>query len=584
MAKALGKAIKFGVFISGIFLGLVFLRADAAEAATMYFVPNSGTHLLGDNFSVSVYLASTDQAANAVSGVLAFPLDKMTVTSIVKTGSIISLWTQDPSFSNGNGTVKFEGIVLNPGYKGAGGKILTINFKVKATGAATMNFTSGSILANDGLGTNILSGLGSAKFAFNAPQPKTKPLAATTPVVTPAVPGAPQVFSSSHPDPARWYADRSPSFSWVNPTGVTGVSLLIDQNSNTDPGAISNGVFAFYTAKDIADGTWYFHVRLQNDAGWGSISHFRFQVDTQSPLPFVISMLDGSATDNPSPRFQFTATDTLSGIESYKVKVDNGDYFQVYPQTLIAGPLTILPQVSGKHNIIVQAYDRAGNSVISAADFVVRGLSAPVFTEYPSVLDSGAVFVAKGTTFPNSDVTVLLTSDSNPRIEQVVRSDAAGVFAFISLQKLNNGLYQLSASVSDSRGAKSEWSRPIVISVQPPPFIRIGTVALSVLAVFVPLFALLILLFLLVYWLYRKYRDFRSKVKKEATKAETVLHESFVLLRENLKKYIASLESVQQARHLTLEEEAMMIQLKLDLNTVETMVGKEIKEIEETVK
>ena len=104
---------------------------------------------------------------NAASGVVIFPSDKLDVLSVSKTGSIFNLFFQEPSFSNREGNILFEGIVLNPGFTGDG-KLLSATFRVKATGNADLSFFSGSVLANDGLGTNILSNLGRADLTLSA--------------------------------------------------------------------------------------------------------------------------------------------------------------------------------------------------------------------------------------------------------------------------------------------------------------------------------------------------------------------------------------------------------------------------------
>lgn len=158
------------IFIISVSLAFLFsaslVSPIMAQAANLYFSPSSGEYDVGKTFSVNVYVSSADQSMNAASGVISFPQDKLEVTSLSKTGSILTLWVQEPSFSNSAGTVNFEGIVFNPGFTGVGGKVLTINFKVKAAGAVPLNFSSGSVLANDGKGTNILANLGSAQFGF----------------------------------------------------------------------------------------------------------------------------------------------------------------------------------------------------------------------------------------------------------------------------------------------------------------------------------------------------------------------------------------------------------------------------------
>ena len=79
---------------------------------------------------------------NAAEGTVSFSKDELSVVSLLKNGSIVNLWAQEPSFSNSAGSVDFSGIVLNPGYTGSAGKILTIAFKAKAEGETSLFLSS----------------------------------------------------------------------------------------------------------------------------------------------------------------------------------------------------------------------------------------------------------------------------------------------------------------------------------------------------------------------------------------------------------------------------------------------------------
>ena len=150
---------------------LVILFAPlSAFADTLFFSPTSGSYNVGQTFPVRILVSSTQRAINAASGVLSFPADKLQVTSVSKVGSILSLWVQEPSFSNSQGTVSFEGVVPNPGFNRQDGRIITVNFRATNTGNASLRFSSGSLLANDGYGTNILRTLGTAAFSINSAQ------------------------------------------------------------------------------------------------------------------------------------------------------------------------------------------------------------------------------------------------------------------------------------------------------------------------------------------------------------------------------------------------------------------------------
>ena len=197
------KIILFIVFFTPfLFLGKI------VNAASLDFSPNSGTYHVGDTLSATIYVSSVDQTMNATEGEVSFPADLLKVSSL-SNGSIISISTPgEPSFSNTDGTVNFGGVDTGSGYKGSKGKVITINFKIKAKGVASLSILNGSILANDGNGTEIISSVGNAKFNLIGALPVvnkiTKPVAVPEPEIveptiepvvepTPAVPPTPEV-------------------------------------------------------------------------------------------------------------------------------------------------------------------------------------------------------------------------------------------------------------------------------------------------------------------------------------------------------------------------------------------------------
>ena len=143
---------------------------------------------VGDTVSVSIIVSTSNQAINAVSGVLSFPKDLLEVTSVSKTGSIINFWANDPKFSNSEGTVNFEGVIMSPGYVGSNGRVLKINFKVKSTGQANIQFDTASILANDGNGTDIISGKGNATVSIKGKKVLKQEVAPVEQKIEPVVP------------------------------------------------------------------------------------------------------------------------------------------------------------------------------------------------------------------------------------------------------------------------------------------------------------------------------------------------------------------------------------------------------------
>ena len=153
---------------------LVFSRVGAAGSATLFISPGAGKYQIGKSFTVSVMVNSGGGAGiNAGESVIKYDSAALTVKSVSKGTSIFSLWTTEPTFSNGNGTITFGGGSPSP-YKGTAGTICSVTFSPVKAGETEVKFTSGLVSAADGMGTNILSGFGSAKFTIEE-APKEEP-------------------------------------------------------------------------------------------------------------------------------------------------------------------------------------------------------------------------------------------------------------------------------------------------------------------------------------------------------------------------------------------------------------------------
>lgn len=172
-------------------VAILVLFPSMTFAGALSVFPASGSFEEGKNYTVRVMASSPEQAINAVSGTLRFPVDKLRVVSLSKGESILTLWVQEPSFSNSSGSVSFEGVVPNPGFTGYQGNIVTITFKAIVQGSATVKFDSGSMLANDGAGTNVAQDLSGGVFTVTdtaKPLETVTPEASVAPVIETPVP------------------------------------------------------------------------------------------------------------------------------------------------------------------------------------------------------------------------------------------------------------------------------------------------------------------------------------------------------------------------------------------------------------
>ena len=178
-------------------IGFLF-RSNVVNAATLNFSPSSGNFTVGNIFTVNILVNTQSVPVNNAEVVVNFPKDLLEVISISKSGSIFSLWVEEPNFSNNSGTISFNGGVPTPGFNGSTGKALSVVFRVKKIGSASVIFSSASVRANDGLGTDVLTGKNQANFiGLGGAEPSVPE--ATTPSETAGAPAAPQISSPTHP-------------------------------------------------------------------------------------------------------------------------------------------------------------------------------------------------------------------------------------------------------------------------------------------------------------------------------------------------------------------------------------------------
>ena len=575
------RKLGFFVFCFCAFIfTLCFFRVQAASGATLYFSPSSGNFSVGNILTTSVLVDTQGKAINNSDAIITFPTDLLEVVSISKSGSIFSLWVEEPAFSNSQGTVTYNGGLPTPGYNGSAGKIISIGFRVKNAGAATLVYSSAAVRANDGFGTDILGTRGQAQFNLILEErPTQQPSAVPIPTGTP---GAPKISSPTHPNSDRWYANSSATFTWPISGDITATRLLFGKIPVATPSVLYIPPIDQKTTDKLEDGIWYFHAQLKNNAGWGGISHFRFQIDTEKPDRFDIRLVEREDLTDPEVKMIFDAHDKTSGIDHYEVEIDGvsaedwrDDGSHIYQTPVLK---------AGKHTLIAKAVDTAGNFLANSIDFSIDSLKAPIITDYPKELTSGEILIIKGETYSQSQVFLWLQKDDQKSESFEIKSDKDGKFTFISEKGLADGTYTAWATVRDSRGAESSPSNEVKIIVSPSAFITIGKFAIGFFAILIPFIVLVIILILIIIYIWYKYLMLKKRLRKQVREAEAALHKSMDLLKESMREQIKTLEKARTRRQLTEEEEQVIKRLRKDLDAAEKIVKKEIEDIEDEVK
>lgn len=137
--------------------GMLFAQSTKS---VLRAVPSQRDVSIGETVSV-VIRATTGASINALSGTLSYS-SNLEVVSFSRNDSIVNFWIKEPQIQSRD--ISFEGVILNPGFVGNNGTVVRVQFRALREGPAFVNFERGSLLANDGLGTNILSGFEDAEL------------------------------------------------------------------------------------------------------------------------------------------------------------------------------------------------------------------------------------------------------------------------------------------------------------------------------------------------------------------------------------------------------------------------------------
>lgn len=345
---------KIRYLLAFLLLAVVFIvlgPAKAEAAASLYVAPPSGTFTLGGTFTVSIYVNTGGQAINAIEANLIFPPDKLQVVSPTTGKSLIQVWVAQPSYSNIDGTLKFQGTIPTPGINTDAGLVSTVTFRVKSIGTGALKILDSSkVLLNDGRGTDVLGQTTDGIYYLTLPPPQ-----------------GPVVTSRTNPDQESWYNAKAVTLEWTTSHDIQGYSYILDQEPAGEPDDISEGMRTRVAYNNLADGAYYFHIKSLRQGAWGGITDYVIRVDNAPPAAFKLGFSPGSRTSNNRPIIDFVTTDAMSGIDHYELKLISLDS----PEAIVAQNATpffieapspysrILGR--GRYDVVVRAYDQAGN-------------------------------------------------------------------------------------------------------------------------------------------------------------------------------------------------------------------------------
>lgn len=553
--------VLFGGFI-------VLISLQHVHAANLSLSPSSVSTKVGKSFSVDIVVTNNIDPINAASVLISYPKDALAITSISKKGSFISLWAEEPTYSNLQGTLSLEGVALNPGFDKATGKILTVNFKALQAGNVSIAVTSGSVLANDGNATDVLKTTGAA-FIYVNEDDKTPEVAVTT--------VSPTITSPTHPDSTMWYGRRDASFEWKLPEGVTAVRTIYSDKETDKPTKVYDPPVTNRSFTTDGDGVFYMLAQFKNASGWGAIAQYKFQVDTEAPESLKASFPDTNVTTNQTPSILVVAEDKLSGIGKITMSIDNGQpvEFLVDPSNLYHLP----KQSSGNHTVVVSAIDNAGNASTVSLDYTIQTITPPVITEYTKKVDFDNKFKIVGATYPNSTVEVtLLDGEGTPYTSQTTSSES-GVFTLIWDKSLESGVYEMKARVLDGRGSVSDYTETRVVIVERMVLVRFGIFVMNWLSVILIVIIAAFAISATLWYSFLQFVRFRRRVRRNLAEVENTLRVNVQALRRDSEEFHDILVKAERKRELTKEEQAILKKFKKRLEITEKEIEQKLEKI-----
>lgn len=617
------------LFVS-IFLAVIGLFfASRVQAATFFMNPQNIEVKTGDTFTVDLRVNSGDEGFNAAEANIQFPKDIVTVKSIdfSPTASVFNFWIDGPSFSNASGNLNFVGGTTN-GVVGASIGILKITLIANNVGNGSMAISDSAITASDGSGTNILtavSGCNISVMAATTPSettppsttnpPSTNPPSSTSTPGTTVKPGTtgttvtpntppktaavieklpepvqitrepvpatevPKVSSLAlnvpfYPDQNEWHNLTSSYLAqWKITPDISGISTAVNKNIIFTPPTQSEGLFESKFFPSLEDGIWYLHLMLKNNKGWGDVTSYRLAIDTVPPLPFVISAVEGEATDNPTPTLQFEAKDALSGLDHYLVRVDGGEDLNTTTSTL-----KLPVQTPGKKNILVKAVDQAGN--IREGHFSIEILpitGAKInFINKEVFIDQGDLLLS-GTAVPSFKVLAVLKNINGSILAKTdTVTDKNGNWETKFLGPFKKGKYYVEVTTQDDRGATSLPVKSEIVKITSKPFLTIGKLRVTLVGFFALIILLLLLLFFIFYWYFKQWRT--QIIRRDVLAQRDVLN-LFNAIHKDLNAILLTYSQAGNNKHKNAEIGFLLKNSEKKLTKAEKYILDNIREI-----
>lgn len=353
------------VLIGSFVINLIFLEEEVFKVKeVIYSIYNSELKLepefdilnSSSSHRLAIKLLSGGEAVNAFSAVLTYDPAQAAVEEIIFTNSFCNPeLVIEKSIDENLGEVHIACVVPSPGFIEANGTLAELLVKPLKAGDFSIRFGADTkVLANDGLGTNVLRDVVDGYYyVYNDAFEKTV------------------VFSTSHPNGERWYNSKSVRFEWVSDQDQPQYHYLFNEepsyNALIEPTLIRGQSISLNVEHD---GVYYFYLIAAKGTAREFVSRYKVKVDATPPLAPEIKASATKVKPGDVVRVVFESHDASSGLQkSFYVKVDEGTFLPLQQ------PLFIAFVEKGIHAVIIRAFDRAGNFSDNTVKIEVAGQS-----------------------------------------------------------------------------------------------------------------------------------------------------------------------------------------------------------------
>ncbi|MCK4918588.1 MAG: hypothetical protein KAS02_02285 [Candidatus Pacebacteria bacterium] len=533
-------------FFSIIFTIAFLTSLNITEAATLYLLPEYKNIDIGQEFFVDVKVNSENDFINAVQSTISFPSNIIEILSIDKHESVFNFWIDEPDIEENE--ITFIGGTAK-GVSGDSLQIIRIQCKSIGAGIASVNISKSVITANDGKGTNILSTIektdievGTATITSNASikiKPEEVPIIIPQEIQREAIlasdtPDKPVITVPLYPNQELWYNHQGETIVlWEVPDDITKVAVSLNSNPNSEPNTSEEGLFTGKTFGALDEGIYFVHVQFKNNKGWGEIAHYKISLDISSPITFE-TKISSFASSDPSPEISFINQDNLSGFSHALIFVDGEKILETKESKLL------LPaQKPGSHLLVVQIFDKAGNSIEDDLNFEIIPLKTPSVNFFTDKISQGENIFISGTSIPNSFVDVRIQQEDIVEFSGFTEVDNAGKWSLVIDKLLAKGNYTLNVSARNTQGAISFDTENNKIRVTSPTILSIGLIDLGWFDIFILIILIIVIGGSIGIWYYFSQKEMAEAYKiianRDVKKMSKLLNDDITLIEKEIK-------------------------------------------------